>query len=207
MKPYTKTEPNFSETIEITEVGDPGHADYLNAAPKQLLANTLVNKSEIEKLQEKMEAVEQDLDKPSSLGTQTRDSANKYMKLLYDPCNGESDPIEISNTITSNHYYEKSSISLTKTLELVSVYADFTVVRFDDRNNDGYYELTARLDDIIDGTIIARWTYPATRGASIKCSNNVSLVPVFSATVDATGKASYNFGVLGYTAIVKKDNL
>ena len=83
MKPYTKTEPNFSETIEITEVGDPGHADYLNAAPKQLLANTLVNKSEIEKLQEKMEAVEQDLDKPSSLGTQTRDSANKYMKLLY----------------------------------------------------------------------------------------------------------------------------
>ncbi len=58
MKPYTKTEPNFSETIEITEVGDPGHADYLNAAPKQLLENTLVNKGDIEELQEKTEGLE-----------------------------------------------------------------------------------------------------------------------------------------------------
>lgn len=58
MKPYTKTEPNFSETIEITEVGDPGHADYLNAAPKQLLENTLVNKGDIEELQEKTDGLD-----------------------------------------------------------------------------------------------------------------------------------------------------
>ncbi len=70
MKPYTNTEPNFSETIEITEVGDPGHADYLNAAPKQLLENTLVNKSDIEELDTRMTIVEQNIEDLSAANIQ-----------------------------------------------------------------------------------------------------------------------------------------
>ena len=42
MKDYTSSAPEFSETIRITETTDPAHADIINAAPKQLLENTLV---------------------------------------------------------------------------------------------------------------------------------------------------------------------
>ena len=42
MKDYTSSTPAFSETIRITETTDPAHADNINAAPKQLLENTLV---------------------------------------------------------------------------------------------------------------------------------------------------------------------
>lgn len=35
--------------IMITETGDPGHADNINAGPKQIFENTLANKEEIEK--------------------------------------------------------------------------------------------------------------------------------------------------------------
>ena len=48
MKPYTESEPVFSESIQVTEPTDPAHADNINAGPKQLLQNTLVNKKEID---------------------------------------------------------------------------------------------------------------------------------------------------------------
>lgn len=41
MKDYTSADPVFSETIEIIEATDPGHADNVNVATKQLLQNTL----------------------------------------------------------------------------------------------------------------------------------------------------------------------
>ena len=49
MKKYTKSDPTFNEEITITEPTDPGHADNINAAPKQIFENTLANKKEIEK--------------------------------------------------------------------------------------------------------------------------------------------------------------
>lgn len=44
MKEYTNKNPVFSESIRVTEVSDPAHADNVNAAPKQLLQNTLANR-------------------------------------------------------------------------------------------------------------------------------------------------------------------
>ena len=58
MKPYTESEPVFSESIQITEPTDPAHADNINAGPKQLLQNTLVNKKEIEDLKQGNNEVE-----------------------------------------------------------------------------------------------------------------------------------------------------
>lgn len=52
MRNYTNADPVFNDTIAITEATDPGHADIINAAPKQLLANTLVLKDEINTLRE-----------------------------------------------------------------------------------------------------------------------------------------------------------
>lgn len=45
MKDYTNKTPVFSESIRVTEVSDPAHADNINAAPKQLLQNTLSNRN------------------------------------------------------------------------------------------------------------------------------------------------------------------
>lgn len=42
MKSYTNADPVFSDTIQITEITDPAHADLINEAPIQLLQNTLV---------------------------------------------------------------------------------------------------------------------------------------------------------------------
>lgn len=50
MKTYTKSDPVFSESIQITETTDPAHADNINVAPKQLLQNTVVNNRAISKL-------------------------------------------------------------------------------------------------------------------------------------------------------------
>ncbi len=60
MKPYTESEPVFSESIQVTEPTDPAHADNINAGPKQLLQNTLVNKKEIEDLKQGNNEVEFD---------------------------------------------------------------------------------------------------------------------------------------------------
>ncbi len=51
---YTEKKPVFSESIQITEPADRAHADNINAAPKQLLQNTMANKTEIEKQAEKL---------------------------------------------------------------------------------------------------------------------------------------------------------
>ena len=48
MKQYTSKSPTFSNSIMVTEVTDPAHADNINAAPKQLLANTLFLKEQLE---------------------------------------------------------------------------------------------------------------------------------------------------------------
>lgn len=58
MKKYISSNPEFSNEINIVEPTDPAHADNVNAAPKQLLENTLVNKGDIEELQEKTEGLE-----------------------------------------------------------------------------------------------------------------------------------------------------
>lgn len=51
MKDYTNDTPVFSDTISITETSDPAHADNINAAPKQLLDNTICNHRMIEQMQ------------------------------------------------------------------------------------------------------------------------------------------------------------
>lgn len=50
MKEYTSDSPVFSESINITEPSDPAHADNVNAAPMQLLQNTLHNWMDIRTL-------------------------------------------------------------------------------------------------------------------------------------------------------------
>lgn len=42
MKDYKNDSPSFSESIPVTETTDSAHADNINAAPKQLLQNTVV---------------------------------------------------------------------------------------------------------------------------------------------------------------------
>ncbi len=42
MKDYTNGSPEFSASIPVVETTDPAHADNINAAPMQLLANDLV---------------------------------------------------------------------------------------------------------------------------------------------------------------------
>lgn len=42
MKDYTVERPSFSKSIKVTETTDTNHANNINAAPKQLLENTLV---------------------------------------------------------------------------------------------------------------------------------------------------------------------
>lgn len=44
MKEYTSNEPVFSMSINVVEKTDPAHADNINAAPKQLLQNTIANR-------------------------------------------------------------------------------------------------------------------------------------------------------------------
>ena len=55
MKDYTNTAPVFSESIRVTETSDPAHADNINAAPEQLLQNTLVNRAYTKSLEEVLE--------------------------------------------------------------------------------------------------------------------------------------------------------
>ena len=50
MKDYTSNEPTFSSKIQVVETTDPAHADNINAAPKQLLQNTLSNRMVLEGL-------------------------------------------------------------------------------------------------------------------------------------------------------------
>lgn len=59
MKEYTSSAPVFSGSIQVVETTDPAHADNINAAPKQLLQNTLALYTYIEELskEETIEAV------------------------------------------------------------------------------------------------------------------------------------------------------
>lgn len=50
MKEYTTTAPVFSDSIQIVEPTDPGHADVVNAATKQLLHNTIALAARIDNL-------------------------------------------------------------------------------------------------------------------------------------------------------------
>lgn len=54
MRSYTSSDPKFSEEISVVETTDPAHADNINAAPEQLLQNTLVNKKNIEEQEKKV---------------------------------------------------------------------------------------------------------------------------------------------------------
>lgn len=50
MKEYNNASPVFSPSIFVVETTDPSHADNINAAPTQLLQNTLSNRDLIGKL-------------------------------------------------------------------------------------------------------------------------------------------------------------
>lgn len=51
MKKYKNDNPEFSNEIDIVEVTDPNHADNINKADKQTFENTLINKDNIEQLE------------------------------------------------------------------------------------------------------------------------------------------------------------
>lgn len=59
MESYTIDTPEFSTNITISETTDTNHADNINIAPKQLLQNTLVNRDNIEALQQAVQEVYQ----------------------------------------------------------------------------------------------------------------------------------------------------
>ncbi|MCM1220436.1 MAG: hypothetical protein NC548_38720 [Lachnospiraceae bacterium] len=52
MKAYETSNPEWSDTMEILEVTDPGHADNFNVPIKKLFENTLVLKKDTEQSQE-----------------------------------------------------------------------------------------------------------------------------------------------------------
>ena len=54
MKTYTESDPKFSDSIQITETTDPAHSDNINAAPKQLLQNTLALRKQAGELNENL---------------------------------------------------------------------------------------------------------------------------------------------------------
>ena len=92
MKAYTENEPIFSESIQITEPTDPAHADNVNAAPMQLLQNTLVNQKEIEELKQGNNEVEFD-DTGTGSGTDIPDGGEEPGEI--------PDPAEAIEQITS----------------------------------------------------------------------------------------------------------
>ena len=47
MKKYTNNSPVFSDTIQVLEQGDPGHADSVNVTTEQLLDNDICLKNAI----------------------------------------------------------------------------------------------------------------------------------------------------------------
>ncbi len=47
MREYTNSSPVFSDTIQVLEEGDPGHADNVNVTTEQLLDNDLSLKNAI----------------------------------------------------------------------------------------------------------------------------------------------------------------
>ena len=47
MREYTNSSPVFSDTIQVLEEGDPGHADNVNVTTEQLLDNDLKLKNAI----------------------------------------------------------------------------------------------------------------------------------------------------------------
>ena len=55
MRDYTVSRPVFSRTVKIVETTDTAHADNVNAAPEQLLQNTLVNYEKIRQIKDGME--------------------------------------------------------------------------------------------------------------------------------------------------------
>ncbi len=57
MREYTNSSPVFSDTIQVLEEGDPGHADNVNVTTEQLLDNDLRLKDAICK-SEKIEMLE-----------------------------------------------------------------------------------------------------------------------------------------------------
>ena len=57
MKEYTNSSPVFSDTIQVLEEGDPGHAENVNVTTEQLLDNDLRLKDAICK-SEKIEMLE-----------------------------------------------------------------------------------------------------------------------------------------------------
>ena len=50
MREYTSESPEFSESIRVVEITDRTHADNVNAAPEQLLQNTLRNRLDLVEL-------------------------------------------------------------------------------------------------------------------------------------------------------------
>lgn len=80
MKSYTSNNPEFSENIIIPETTDTNHADNINSAPKQLLQNTLENRSKIlevlEKLSNDDDLIEVDITDYTSIATALNENAS-----------------------------------------------------------------------------------------------------------------------------------
>jgi hypothetical protein len=81
MKEYTASSPEFSKSIIIPETTDTNHADNINSAPKQLLQNTLANKTNIENLENDSTGMKESLYLAKSLAKYN----GKDLGALYTP--------------------------------------------------------------------------------------------------------------------------
>lgn len=166
MREYTVDEASFSEGIMITEETDEASADNVNAAPKQLLENTLFLKEKVEQaellLNNKLEEVNQSNQEfeqrvTEKLNENTADivlklstSAERRFKDLYGIANKTVNLSADGSTVTSVSEDIKVTTTISKSEENTML---TTIVEKGVEGQDGFerYTKTTVMSTLTDG--------------------------------------------------------
>ena len=117
MKEYTNSSPVFSDTIQVLEEGDPGHADNVNVTTKQLLDNDLSLKSAICKSEkiEMLKAGQESITfhfEPGVIGENSRISLEASVPdLNYDNITIDGDNVTVAFEAQERDVYVKAVVS------------------------------------------------------------------------------------------------
>ena len=146
MKKYKNDNPEFSNEIDIVEVTDPNHADNINKADKQTFENTLINKDNIEQLENNK------VDKVDGKGLSTNDytTADKNkLSGIADKANNYVHPVShpadmIEQDTTHRFVSDNEKTSWNATLQSSKDYSDAAY-----RQSTGYTD--KKIADLING--------------------------------------------------------
>lgn len=146
MKKYKNDNPEFSNEIDIVEVTDPNHADNINKADKQIFENTLINKDNIEQLENnKVDKVD---GKCLSTNDYTTADKNKLSGIA-DKANNYVHPVShpadmIEQDTTHRFVSDNEKTSWNATLQSSKDYSDAAY-----RQSTGYTD--KKIADLING--------------------------------------------------------